>query len=69
MSTASPIPKTGPNVIHRPLDEMALLGASKPDAFTLVVGTVLSSPNVVRGADHRRHLAYELQLLNVAPFR
>ena len=68
VSTASPIPKTGPNVIRGPLDQMAILGASKPDAFTLVVGTVLSRPNVVLGADHRRHLAYELQLLNVAPF-
>jgi hypothetical protein len=38
------------------------------EAFTLVVGTVLARPNVVLGADDRQHLAYELQLLNVAPF-
>jgi hypothetical protein len=38
------------------------------EAFTLVVGTVLAPPNAVLGADNRRHLAYELQLLNVAPF-
>jgi len=38
------------------------------EAFTLVVGTVLAPPNVVLGADNRQHLAYELQLLNVAPF-
>jgi hypothetical protein len=38
------------------------------EAFTLVVGTVLAPPHVVLGADNRQHLAYELQLLNVAPF-
>src|SRR5689334_9807335 len=38
------------------------------EAFTLVVGSVLAPPHVVRGADNRQHLAYELQLLNVAPF-
>jgi hypothetical protein len=38
------------------------------DAFTLVVGSVLAAPDVVLGADARQHLAYELQLLNVAPF-
>jgi Peptidase family M23 len=38
------------------------------EAFTLVVSTVLAPPNVVLGADDRQHLAYELQLLNVAPF-
>src|SRR3954451_21656995 len=38
------------------------------ETFTLLVGTVLASPNVALGADDRRHLAYELQLLNVAPF-
>jgi hypothetical protein len=38
------------------------------EAFTLVVGTVLATPNVALGADNRQHLAYELQLLNVAPF-
>jgi hypothetical protein len=38
------------------------------EAFTVLVGTVLAPPNPVLGADNRRHLAYELQLLNVAPF-
>src|SRR3954449_3542164 len=42
--------------------------STAPDAFTLVVTTVLTPPNVVLGADNRRHLAYELQMLNVAPF-
>jgi peptidase M23-like protein len=36
--------------------------------LTLVVGTVLSPPHVVLGADNRQHLAHELQLLNTAPF-
>jgi Peptidase family M23 len=36
--------------------------------LTLVVGSVLSPPHVVLGADNRQHLAHELQLLNTAPF-
>ena len=38
-----------------------------PAQLTLVVGTVLSAPHVVLGADNRQHLAHELQLLNTAP--
>ena len=41
---------------------------ARREAFTLVVSAVLAPPNPVLGADSRRHLAYELQLLNVAPF-
>jgi hypothetical protein len=34
------------------------------DVFTFVVATVMYAPSAVLGADHRRHIAYELQLLN-----
>src|SRR5215218_7355042 len=34
------------------------------DTYTFVVGEVVSAPRVVRGADGRRHLPYELRLLN-----
>jgi hypothetical protein len=36
------------------------------DTFTFVVADVVSLPRVVRGADGRRHLPYELRLLNTA---
>lgn len=68
VSTAAPIPQPQAGVARAALDGAAPLRASKPDAFTPVVGTVLSPPNVVREADDRRHLPYELQLLNLAPF-
>jgi hypothetical protein len=47
----------------------ALLGVGHspqrpPESFTFVVGSVMYPPNVVHGADHHQHLAYELQLLN-----
>jgi hypothetical protein len=37
---------------------------TRKDAFTFVVTDVVSPPRVVRGADGRRHLPYELRMLN-----
>jgi hypothetical protein len=52
----------------KPVIQSGRPGSQTRDAYTFVVGTVISAPNVVRGADHRQHLAYELQLLNTAFF-
>ena len=38
--------------------------ADDEDRITPVVGTVLAEPEPVLAADGRRHLAYELQLVN-----
>jgi Peptidase family M23 len=38
------------------------------DEFTFVIGTVLAPPRPVLAADGQQHLAYELQLYNIAPF-
>src|SRR3954452_1490845 len=43
-------------------------GPPRTSVLTVVVGTVLSPPRPVIGADGRRHLAHELQLLNAGFF-
>ena len=60
---ATPVPRTvlaDTRAAERPVP--------RGDAFTIVTGAVLDAPNPVLGADHRRHLAYEVRLQNSAPF-
>jgi hypothetical protein len=64
-STAPPVAKVHPAAGAAPT-AAAAAARWRPtrDTFTFVVGDVMSAPRVVRGADGRRHLPYELRLLN-----